>query len=79
MGGGVDAVRLRRRFGLVVAAGVRFGWQSWPVIEQSYEWEQEAKNVSPAAQWGQSGPECASRLSPSWWWRYSSMGTIGQS
>ena len=52
MGGGVDAVRLRRRFGLVVATGVRFGlvvatgvrfgWQSWPVIEQSYEWEQEA-------------------------------------
>ena len=44
MGGGVDAVRLRRRFGLVVATGVRFGlgWQSWPVIEQSYEWVQEA-------------------------------------
>ena len=42
MGGGVDAVRLRRRFGLVVATGIRFGWQSWPVIEQSYEWVQEA-------------------------------------
>lgn len=42
MGGGVDAVRLRRRFGLVVATWVRFGWQSWPVIEQSYEWVQEA-------------------------------------
>ena len=42
MGGGVDAMRLRRRFGLVAALGVRFGWQSWPVIEQSYEWVQEA-------------------------------------